>query len=111
QAASSFRRPCVILCASVAPTECTLDIFPVIPRRTAVSVYRKKSRRRFSMPSRSERRSQFLARPRGANIRTDSRVAIASPIHGLSQDLVQDSIRGTTRGSRIRGGGEQPVGW
>jgi hypothetical protein len=52
-AESLSRRQCITLCDSTAETECTPDIYRVIPLRTAASACQSNTPLRFLMPCRS----------------------------------------------------------
>ncbi len=56
-AESLSRRQCITLCDSTAETECTPDIYRVIPLRTAVFACQSNTPLRFLMPCRSGLRS------------------------------------------------------
>jgi len=95
----SLRR-CIISCGFAERTECTPDICPAIPRRTAVCGCRNSMQLRFSIRSASARRSAYLAaRQLVATTRTDR-----NPLFCGVRASARRLVRGWRRLHRLGGG-------
>ena len=98
-----FRRRCIILCDSPAPTECMPDICRAIRLRTAVFACRNSSRSRSSMQSVSALRSPCSGGRQPGAISGQSRPMFQrSPIDLQSRASIQDLLRLR----RLGGGGK-----
>ncbi len=88
-----FPRRCIISCGSPERMECTPDICPAIPRRTAVSACRNSMQLRFSTQSASALRSPCLAGHQREAMRDNGNPRLC----GAAIDL---QTRASTRGLR-----------
>ena len=80
-AESLSRRQCITLCDSTAETECTPDIYRVIPLRTAVFACQSNTPLRFLMPCRSGLRSLCSAGRQSTATTQANRNQVFSAVH------------------------------